>query len=127
MSESTLPVLVDPHELTLEQIAEVYPQLEQLKAWIRGVEDYALTQAIGGNVLQGYELKTRASRRAFSDEDEVKRRLQEKNYTLKQIVDAKLKSLTHFEALLGKEEFNKTLGDLIETKPGSYVLQPIVN
>lgn len=63
---------VDPKLITPEELAkDVLPMVPIVKTWIRGVEDFALAQALSGVQLPGWKIVEGRSVRKITDTDSV--------------------------------------------------------
>ncbi len=110
--------------LTNEEIAEILPALDDIEAWIKDVKAIALTKCMNGETITGYKVVEGKSNRKWSDEQAVADTLELEGYDESVIYEKKLKGLTQVESLLGKKEFEKLLGGLIEKPQGKPTLVP---
>ena len=89
------------------------------------VEKFAYTEAVNnGKEWPGFKLVEGRRTRRYSSEEEVAERLLEAGYEETKIYSKSLLSLTKLEKELGKDEFEKIIGSLIEKPPGKPKLVP---
>ncbi len=108
--------------MTDDQVSEILPQLDDVIAWAKDVQTFALEQALSGTKYQGYKLVEGISRRKVVDPEGVKKTLLEKGFKEDDFLDIKLKGLTALEKLVGKKEFNTDCCSFIEKPPGKPTL-----
>lgn len=112
----------EPETLTVEEIAEVLKQAEDLQRWVRDVKEYALNQAYRHGVkFPGWKVVEGRSVRKYADEEAVARRLQEEGHDPYKKV---LLTITELEKQLGRKRVGEVIGDLIEKPPGRPTLVP---
>jgi len=114
----------DPALLTNEEIGQILFIADQLKAWVKDVEDYALEQALRGKKIPQWKLVEGRSTRKITDEFEAVRRLFDLGYEPDAVAPRALLGISKLEKLLGKKQFTETLGELVEKPPGKPVLVP---
>lgn len=115
----------DNATLTPSEVAAVLSDREKIAAWLKSVEDYALKEAIGGKVFDGFKLVAGRSMRRFSDADAVEARLIERGYDKALIYKPReLLSISEMEKLLKKSNFASVLGDLVVKPEGKPTLVP---
>lgn len=57
-----------PDTLSLDEIGELLPMLDDLKAWAKDLQDYALQQAVNGAKVQGHKVVAGRSNRRWLDQ-----------------------------------------------------------
>lgn len=113
-----------PALLSDEEIAEVMQQAGELSRWASDVMAYAEAMAINeGKHFDGYKLVEGRSNRRFTDTAAVEKVAREAGYT--DIYNRSLITLTAFEKLMGKEDFNALLGKYVEKPKGKLTLVPV--
>lgn len=111
--------------LSSEEVAEVLSAREQITAWLKSVEDYALQQAIAGEPIRGYKVVAGRAIRRYSDADAVEARLLENGYDAALIYRPReLLTISEMEKLLKKSTFATLLGDLVTKPEGKPTLVP---
>jgi len=113
-----------PALLTNEEIAEILGKIDELTAWAKDVQDFALQGALDGEHFAGWKLVEGRSVRKYTDDLKVAERLQAAGYPEAAIYERKLLGLTAMEKLVGKKKLTETLGDLIVKPAGKPVLVP---
>ena len=113
-----------PALLSDEEIAEVMQQAGELSRWASDVMAYAEAIAINeGKHFDGYKLVEGRSNRRFTDTAAVEKAAKDAGYT--DIYNKSLITLTAFEKLMGKEDFNALLGKYVEKPKGKLTLVPV--
>ena len=112
-----------PHLMSVEDVAEILHKAEELQAWAKDVQDFALEQARDHNVrYPGWKLVEGRSNRKYSDETEVANVLKAEGLTEEEIFNKKVKGITEMEKQLGKKRFQTLLTKLIIKPPGKPTL-----
>ena len=115
-----------PALLSDEEIAEVMQQADELSRWASDVMAYAEAMAINeGKHFDGYKLVEGRSNRRFTDTAAVEKAAKDAGYT--DIYNKSLITLTAFENLMGKENFNELLGKYVEKPKGKLTLVPVTD
>lgn len=116
----------DPNLLTQDEIAEILHKVDEIVAWARDVQDYALVQARDHGVrFPGWKLVEGRSNRRYTDEEQVVAALIAADYTEDQIYKPReVLGVSAMEKLLGRKKFRELLGDYIEKPPGKPTLVP---
>ena len=113
----------DPMQIDHDEIEAVMPLLSQVRQWIDDVFAYASEEAIlHGVQWDGYKVVEGRSVRKFLDEKKVEEAAVAAGYH--DIYRQSLLTLTEFEKLMGKKEFQKVLGELVHKPPGKLTLVP---
>jgi hypothetical protein len=115
--------LKDPHLLNIEEIAEILHKADEIQAWAKDLQEYALEQARDNNIkYPGWKLVEGRSNRKYADEDQVAKVLTKEGYEERMIFTKKLKGITDMEKELGKKIFTNLLQDYIIKPPGKPAL-----
>lgn len=115
--------LKDPNLMTNDEIAEILHKVDEIQAWAKDIQEYALNQARDNNIkYPGWKLVEGRSNRKYSDEDAVAGVLITEGMTEEQIFIKKLKGITDMEKALGKKTFTNLLQDFIIKPPGKPTL-----
>lgn len=113
------------NKLSDEQITTIITKADSIRAWIKSVEDYALSQAIKNNKQwPGFKPVQTTGRRKYKDEEEVIKRLISNGYKENEIQEIKPLGITAMEKTISKKAFNNLLGDLITRDEGKLTLVP---
>ena len=111
-----------PELLSVEDVAEILAQAEELAAWAKDVKEYALTQAYRHGVkFPGWKVVEGRSTRKITDEAALAERLAAEDIDPYKKV---LKGITELEKEMGRKRFAELAADLIEKPPGRPTLVP---
>ncbi len=127
MEEIKTPLMADlksPDLLTKEQLEELLPELDGIISWAKQVQDFALNQAIKGEKFKGFKVVEDRSLRKWKDEEKVADILEAEGYDASLIYEKKLKGISAVESLMGKKDFAKVLGSLVNKPAGKPTLVP---
>ena len=114
----------EPPLLTDSEIEEVMKKANELSKWAGDVMAYASSEAIEkGKKWSGYKLVEGRSNRKFNNEEAVIKAANAAGYT--DIYNKSLITLTAFEKLMGKKEFNEVLGQYVVKPKGKLTLVPV--
>ena len=116
----------DPKLLTPEELAaDVLPNLETIKTWLSGVEEFALHTALSGTALPGWKVVEGRSTRKITAPDAVSTALQEAGIQRDLIYKPQeLLSITELEKLVGKKHFASLCSQWISKPQGKPTLVP---
>ena len=114
-----------PPLLTDHEVAQVLMKVGELQKWANDVEKHSLKLAIeDGKEWPGMKLVEGRASRKYTSETEVAEKLLDAGYSEDKIYSRSLLNLTKLEESIGKKEFEKIIGDLIERPPGKPKLVP---
>lgn len=112
-----------PPILTDAEIEEVLTIIPDLTKWANDIVSYATDAAINhGKVWDGFKVVAGRSVRKYKNESEVIKAAVANGY--KDIYKQSLITLTEMSKLMGKQQFEEILGDLIIKPPGKPTLVP---
>jgi len=112
-----------PKTLSLEQIADLLPRLDELKRWADDVQQYALRQALDGQAVPGHKLVAGRSIRQWRDEAETIKALRKLKYAEGDYLTKKLAGVPAIEKLLGgKAKAAPVLEHLVHKPEGKPAL-----
>lgn len=116
----------DPRLIDRETLAkEILPLLPMIKTWASGVEDYALSLALGGEDLPGWKIVAGRSVRKITDLQAAADALHKAGYQLDDIYKPMdLRTITDLEKLVGKKQFAAICGEYIDKPDGKPTLAP---
>lgn len=114
----------DPNLMTVEEIAEILHKAEELQAWTKDVQDYALEQARDHGVkFPGWKLVEGRSNRKITDEAQLAEILKQNGYSEDDIYRPKtLRGITELEKIIGKKKFTTLSKGFIIKPPGKPTL-----
>lgn len=111
-------------ELSSEDIAELLPQLDELKKWATGIQEAALAEILEGGTIPGWKAVEGRSNRTISDEAGLAETLL-KDYSEEEIYRPRsLQTITALEKLAGKKYFAEISGPFITKPQGKPTLAP---
>lgn len=114
-----------PAELTQEEVAKVLARIPGLTKWASDVQDYALSQALSGELYEGFKLVAGRSIRKYTDETAVAEAAKAAGY--RDIYKRSLLTITAMEKLMGKKHFSEILGNLVVKPEGKPNLVPVTD
>lgn len=113
----------DPHTLSDDEIADVLTRAPDLVKWAKDIEKYATQQAVNqGKQWPGFKVVEGRAIRKYSDDKAVAEAATKAGY--KDIYERKLLGITAMEKLMGKKEFQATVGEWVVKPPGKPTLVP---
>lgn len=112
----------DPDKLDAYEIAEILEKYDPFIDWLKAVEDYALNEAMKGKKFPGWKVIYGRSHRKYKDEKKVIDKLIKNGMTLDEITKRTLLGLGDMEKLLGGEDFNRLLSNLLIKPDGAPTL-----
>lgn len=113
-----------PELLTDDEIGQVLARAEELQRWAADVQEYALQQALAGNVPPGWKLVEGRSNRRYTDEAAIQQVLLEVGYDPDDIAPRQLLGVSKLEKLLGRKRFEELVGQWVDKPPGKPTLVP---
>ena len=117
-------VLGLPPVLSDEEIGELLTRGKQLVSWYNDLCDYAQKTILAGKTIPNWKVVEGRSNRAFKDVDEVINRLVAAGYDEAMCYEKKPLTLTNFEKLTGKKQFEELISDLVVKPQGKPTLVP---
>lgn len=108
--------------LSSEELAALYPKLDNLVRWANDIQAHCLSLAETGTQLPGLKLVEGRSVRCWADEKKVEDALFKAGFNVDSAYTHKIITITAAEKLLGKKEFSELLGDNIIKPPGKPTL-----
>lgn len=120
------PPAVRPDHLTLAQIADILPRLDEIESWCADLRATALQIARSGQDVPGYKVVLSRSQRRWFDEAAAAQALVDAGAPEDAIWERSLIGLGAAEKLLGGKKAAKKLIDELTTKPrGAPTLVPL--
>lgn len=104
-----------------ESVAKMLAEVDGLISWAEDFKKEALDMAIGGTAIPHYKLVEGRANRTYADSDEVATVVEKAGYDP---YEKKIKTVTAMQKMLGKNEFNELLKDLIVKPQGKPTLVP---
>lgn len=121
VEEHPYPETISPEEMA----TGVLPLLDTIKTWLKGVEEYTLGQALGGQRYEGYKLVAGRSVRKVTDPESVMAALRPLFAEEAYMRPRELKTLTDLEKVVGKKRFASLCGEWVDKPLGKPALVPV--
>lgn len=116
--------LAVPPLLTDEEVGGVLRRARTLAAWVKDLEEYALTASLEGREISGFKAVEGRGSRDWVDPDEAFAILQSRGIDESLLYERKPVSVAGLEKSLGKAAFKEAAKDLWIKKPGKPALAP---
>lgn len=116
----------EPNTLDNLEIADILSKADELISWAKDVQEYALEQALKGEVYPGFKVVEGRSNRRYTDTEKVAEILLANDYLEEEIYKPKeLQGISNMEKVVGKKKLVELVGDYIEKPQGKPVLVPV--
>lgn len=115
----------NPQLLTDEEIGTMLSKAKELVAWSNAVEDYALNAILSGKEIKGWKAVEGRSTRVFRDVEKAFETIIKSGTPEEMLYERKPLTLSAIEKLLGKKEFNDTVGSFVDKPQGKPALATI--
>lgn len=112
----------DPPLLTDNEIGDILTRGRELAAWVKDLEDYALSASLAGRKIAGYKVVEGRGTRDWIDTDAAFTALQEWGIAEALLYERKPVSVAGLEKALGKKTFAQAAEGLVIKKPGKPTL-----
>jgi hypothetical protein len=110
------------------EVGEILKQAEELKTWVKDLEEYALAALLQGKEIPGWKAVEGRSNRTYTEADTVLQTLVNAAYERAILMTSpELLGITAMEKLLGKKEFTERLSSYIIKPPGKPTLAPVTD
>lgn len=117
--------LLDPAELSKEEITEILFVVGDIEKWCKDIQDYARNEALAGEKFDGFKLVEGRSNRKLTSMQEAAERLLAAGIEADVVYKPKeVKAIGELEKAVGKKVFGEILDDLIVKPPGKPTLVP---
>lgn len=111
-----------PNTLDNEEISVILERADTFVGWVNDVKEYALEQALSGQIFPGFKVVEGRSNRRYINDESVAEAVKNAGYDP---YDKKLLGITAMTKLLGKKKFENILGSFIEKPKGKPTLVPL--
>ena len=108
-----------PELLSPEETADVLRRLEFLIPWAEAVRERAVKAALKGVEFPGWTLKEASSKRRYTDEEAVAKKVRELGF---EPYEKKILSIPAMEKMMGTVTFEREIGMLVERPRGKMTL-----
>lgn len=112
----------EPPLLSDNEVEEILDKIDRLVSWANDIKEYALKAALNGKKWKNRKLVKARSVRKYIDEAMAALAVKNAGY---EPYEKKLLEITEMQKMLGKEQFNKILGDFVEKPKGKPTLVPM--
>lgn len=109
----------EPPLLSDNEVEEILDKIDRLVSWANDIKEYALKAALNGKQWENRKLVEGRSVRKYTDEAMAALAVKNAGY---EPYEKKLLGITEMQKMLGKEQFNKILGDFVEKPKGKPTL-----
>lgn len=113
-----------PKLLTDEEVGDVLARARNLAAWVKDLEEYALTASLAGRTITGFKAVEGRGSREWTDLDEAFAAMQQRGVSEAMLWERKPVTVAGLEKALGKKAFAEAAEDFVTKKPGKPTLVP---
>lgn len=125
MDQVKTNMLPTAEALSKEEIEQLLPELDGLISWAKGVQDYALAEALKGTKFNGYKVVEGRTIKKWTDPDLVKAKIIESGVPEAMVYKPReMISVSDAEKLLGRVQFKQLVEALIDRGVGKPALVP---
>ena len=110
--------------LTDTEVGDVLMRGRELAAWVKDLEEYALSAALAGREITGFKAVEGRGTREWDNLDTAFKTLQERGVAEALLYERKPASVAGLEKILGKKAFADAADGLVVKKPGKPTLVP---
>lgn len=112
-----------PAELSNEEVGKYLLMAQDIQAWVKDLEEYALTESLAGREVKGWKAVEGRSNRRILDEDGLAKELIYSGFDEAMIYKPRqLDSITNLEKLCGKKAFINISAGFIDKPQGKPTL-----
>lgn len=111
-------VLGLPPLLSNAEVGELLVRGAQLVDWYNDLKDYALRTILDGKEVAGWKVVAGRSVRTITNTDKAIEAMMEAGYDRAMLVEERPLTITGYEKLMGKKQFEKVCGEFIEKPMG---------
>lgn len=112
-----------PPLITNEEVGQYLVQGEDVAKWLKDLQDYALQECLAGKEVPGWKAVEGRGVRAWTDMDAAFETLQKQGIVDNTVLwEKKPLTLAQVEKVVGKGDFNASVGDYIIKTPGKPAL-----
>ena len=110
--------------LTDAEVGDILTRGRELAAWVKDLEEYALSAALAGREIAGFKAVEGRGTREWNDLDTAFKTLQERGVAEALLYERKPASVAGLEKILGKKAFAEAADGLVVKKPGKPASVP---
>jgi hypothetical protein len=105
-----------------EEVGQILERAQDLAAWVKNLEEYALSQCLQGNEVPGWKVVEGRATRQFTNQDEAFKTLVANGIEETMLYERKPLTLTETEKLVGKAKFKELLNPFVSIPQGKPTL-----
>lgn len=117
-----VPVKQLPPLITDAEVGKYLAAGEDLAAWLKDLQDYALKTCLAGGEIPGYKAVEGRGSREWTDQAEAFKALQAGGVPEEVMYERKALTLAALEKVVGKKEFAAIAGEYVRKAPGKPTL-----
>lgn len=107
------------------ELAEILKRGREYTAWINDVQAHCLQRSLAGDNVPGWKAVEGRGSRQFKNADTAFSLLSMAGYPKDLFYERKPLTVAQAEKVVGKKEFSRIMGELVESKPGKPTLAPV--
>ncbi len=111
-----------PPLISKEEVGEILIRAQELSAWVKSLEKFALNECLQGNEVKGWKVVEGRAVRQFVNQEEAFKVLIDNGFEEALLYERKPLTLAETEELVGKAKFKELLSAYIQTPPGKPTL-----
>jgi hypothetical protein len=108
--------------ISKEEVGAILKRAQELSAWVKSLEEYALSECLQGSEIQGWKVVEGRAVRQFTNQEEAFKVLMGNGFEETMLYERKPLTLTETEKLVGKTKFKELLSAYINTPLGKPTL-----
>jgi hypothetical protein len=108
--------------ISKDEVGDILKRAQDLTAWVKSLEEYALSECLQGSEIQGWKVVEGRAVRQFTNQEEAFKVLVDNGFEETMLYERKPLTLTETEKLVGKTKFKELLSAYINTPPGKPTL-----
>lgn len=115
---------VAPELMSDEAVGDALARGRALVAWVKDLEEYALSASLQGKKIAGFKVVEGRGSREWANTDAAFTALQQRGISEAVLYERKPVTVAGLEKILGKKPFAEAAEDLVVKKPGKPALVP---
>jgi hypothetical protein len=108
--------------ISKEEVGDILKRALELSAWVKSLEEYALSECLQGSEIQGWKVVEGRAVRQFTCQDEAFRVLMDNGFEETMLYERKPLTLAETEKLVGKSKFKELLDAYVSVPQGKPTL-----
>jgi hypothetical protein len=111
-----------PPLISREEVGQILERAQELAAWVKSLEEYALSECLQGNEIPGWKAVEGRAVRQFNNQDEAFKVLMANGIDEAMLYERKPLTLSETEKLIGKAKFKELLNPFVSIPQGKPAL-----